>query len=80
MNVPIQCGGVAVHPGDLVVADDGVVIVLLGRLDDVFAAAETALARQPLAGHGSSMASCSARSPGLEVDEIIARLQERGWT
>src|SRR5262245_17133300 len=50
VNVPVQCGGVAVHPGDLVIADDdGVVIVPPARLDDVYAVAEPALARLPLA-------------------------------
>jgi regulator of RNase E activity RraA len=36
MNVPIACGGVAVYPGDIVVADvDGVVIVPREMAEDV---------------------------------------------
>ncbi|MGV7241173.1 RraA family protein, partial [Caballeronia sp. M23-90] len=36
MNVPIACGGVAVYPGDIVVADvDGVVIVPHEMAEDV---------------------------------------------
>ena len=36
MNVPIACGGVAVYPGDIVVADvDGVVIVPRDMAEDV---------------------------------------------
>ena len=36
---PVSCGGVAVHPGDLIVADgDGVTVVPLGRVNDVYAA------------------------------------------
>jgi regulator of RNase E activity RraA len=80
VNVPVQCGGVAVHPGDLVVADDdGVVVVPPARLADVAAAAEAALARMPLARawlqHGGMLGEIS----GLEADELRARLQERGW-
>lgn len=40
-NVPVDCGGVTVHPGDLVVADrDGVVVVPREHVDDVLAMAE----------------------------------------
>lgn len=35
MNVPVSCGGVAVSPGDAVLADDnGVVIIPRGQLDE----------------------------------------------
>ena len=38
LNVPIQCGGVAVHPGDVVRADrSGVVVVRAGGLAEVVA-------------------------------------------
>jgi 4-hydroxy-4-methyl-2-oxoglutarate aldolase len=37
VNVPVQCGGVPVHPGDLVVGDDdGVVIVPFSRIEEVY--------------------------------------------
>src|SRR3954451_25287342 len=36
INVPIQCGGVAVHPGDLVTADDdGIVVIPPPRLAEI---------------------------------------------
>jgi len=36
INVPIECGGIIVHPGDLVVADEvGVVVVPLGEAAQV---------------------------------------------
>jgi regulator of RNase E activity RraA len=80
VNVPIQCGGVAVHPGDLVVADDdGVVIMPPARLDDVRLLAEAALARLPLARswieHGGTLGEIT----GLEAGELQALLQARGW-
>jgi regulator of RNase E activity RraA len=81
VNVPVQCGGVAVHPGDLVVADDdGVVIVPPARLDDVYAAAEPALGRQPLARAWVERGGLLGEIAGLEAAGITARLQERGWT
>lgn len=37
VNVPIQCGGIPVHPGDLVVGDDdGVAIVPLKHIEKVY--------------------------------------------
>jgi 4-hydroxy-4-methyl-2-oxoglutarate aldolase len=81
VNVPIQCGGVAVHPGDLVVADDdGVVIVPPARLDDVYAAAEAAVARLPLARAWVQHGGLLGEIGGLEAAEIQALLQQRGWT
>ena len=40
-NIPIVCGDVTVHPGDLVLADhDGVVLVPLPAAEKAIAAAE----------------------------------------
>jgi regulator of RNase E activity RraA len=80
VNVAIQCGGVAVHPGDLVVADDdGVVVIPPPRLDDVETPARAALERVPLARtwlrHGGSLAEISS----LEAPDLAALLQQRGW-
>ena len=37
INVPIQCGGIPVHPGDLIVGDDdGVTVIPLEMLDSVY--------------------------------------------
>src|SRR5690606_18653512 len=41
VNVPVSCGGVTVHPGDLVIADrDGVMVVPRHLLEDIIEAAE----------------------------------------
>ena len=40
-NVPVDCGGVTVHPNDLIVADrDGVVVVPKAHVDEVLKVAE----------------------------------------
>lgn len=39
IDVPISCGGVAVHPGDLIIADgDGVTVVPLARVESTLTA------------------------------------------
>lgn len=44
INMPIQCGGVMVHPGDLVVGDyDGVVVIPRDKIEAVLEAAEAKL-------------------------------------
>lgn len=44
-NTTISCGGVTVHPGDLIIGDeDGVVVVSKETIEDVFAKAEKKLA------------------------------------
>jgi 4-hydroxy-4-methyl-2-oxoglutarate aldolase len=47
VNVPIQCGGVPVHPGDLVLGDDdGVVVVPKGEIPSVYDEARSRLKRE----------------------------------
>jgi regulator of RNase E activity RraA len=47
LNVPVECAGVLVHPGDLVVADfDGVVVVPSGIVDDVLRVAKDKAGRE----------------------------------
>jgi regulator of RNase E activity RraA len=46
-NVPIECGGVLVHPGDLIVADfDGVVAVPAAAVNDTIRLAADKVARE----------------------------------
>jgi regulator of RNase E activity RraA len=47
LNVPIQCGGVVVRPGDFIVADSiGVTVVPLAKAEAVLAAAREQAARE----------------------------------
>ncbi|MEV5505948.1 RraA family protein [Streptomyces orinoci] len=47
LNVPVRCGGVTVHAGDIVVADEeGVVVVPHARQEEVLLAARAKLAKE----------------------------------
>lgn len=47
LQVPIQCGGVAVHPGDIIVGDaDGVVVIPKDRLKEVCQVAQKKLEKE----------------------------------
>jgi regulator of RNase E activity RraA len=47
VNVPVQCGGIPVSPGDIVVGDDnGVVVVPLARCEKIIGEAEKLLATE----------------------------------
>ena len=47
VNVPIQCGGVAVDPGDLIVADDdGVVVVARRQMDGLLERCRARVAKE----------------------------------
>lgn len=66
-NVPVECGGVIVRPGDHLIADEsGVVVIPREQRDDVLAAARQVhrderdlLAR--IAEHGSYLRAVRAR-------------------
>ena len=64
-NQPVQCGGVAVHPRDVVIADgSGVVFIPADRVDDVLTAAEELAAREQ-----AMLEAIRAGVPLLEVDQ-----------
>jgi regulator of RNase E activity RraA len=80
VNVPIQCGGVAVHAGDLVVADDdGIVIVPPPRLAEIAELAREALARTPFARAWLQKGGLLGEIVGLDAAAIQAALRQRGW-
>jgi 4-hydroxy-4-methyl-2-oxoglutarate aldolase len=67
INQEIQCGGVQVHPGDLVIADgSGVVIIPLSRAQEVVSEAEK------IAAHEAKMA--EAVRSGRSVVEVMETL------
>jgi 4-hydroxy-4-methyl-2-oxoglutarate aldolase len=81
VNVPVQCGGVAVHPGDLVLADDdGIVVIPPPRLDDVLEAVKPVATRMPLVRawiqHGGALGEIA----DLDADGVARRLTSRGWS
>ncbi len=79
VNLPIQCGGVLVNPGDLVIADDnGIVVLPPAEAEAVYTAGRAAEDRAPhqrrwLLGGGSL-----AEISGLGAEEIAAKVRERG--
>lgn len=49
INIPISCGGVAVHPGDIIVGDaDGVVVVAQNDAERVLAKAKEKIAKDQI--------------------------------
>jgi regulator of RNase E activity RraA len=80
VNVAVQCGGVSVHPGDLIVADDdGIVVIPPPRLDDVYEAAKPILERTPLARAWVQHGGLLGEIAGLDAAEIKGLLGRRGW-
>jgi regulator of RNase E activity RraA len=81
INIPIQCGGVLVYPGDLIVADDnGIVVIRPDEAEELYKTARWWEDRSPAQRvwlqHGGSLADLT----GLGAEEIAAKNRERGWT
>ena len=80
VNVAVQCGGVAVHPGDLVVADDnGIVVIPPRRAADVAALARAEEARAPYQRAWLQRGGAFADLAGRSAAETYRMLQDRGW-
>ena len=80
VNVAIQCGGVAVHPGDLVVADDnGIVVIPPQRAADVAALARVEEDRAPYQRAWLQRGGAFADVAGCSAAETYRMLQDRGW-
>jgi len=74
VNIPIMCGGVAVHPGDVIIADDdGVCVVPHATADDVVIASKAREEKE-----ARNRAKFAAGELGLDVYDMRERLAEKG--
>jgi 4-hydroxy-4-methyl-2-oxoglutarate aldolase len=81
VNVPVQCGGVLVRPGDLIVADDnGIVVIRPEEAEELYKTARWWEDRSPAQRvwlqHGGSLAELT----GLGAEQIAEKNRERGWS
>jgi 4-hydroxy-4-methyl-2-oxoglutarate aldolase len=81
VNVPVQCGGVVVNPGDLIVADDnGIVVIRPDEAAELYKTARWWEDRSPAQRvwlqNGGSLADLT----GLGAEQIEEKNRERGWT
>lgn len=76
VNVPVVCGGEAVQPGDVIVADDdGVVVVPRLQAEATAKAGEARVAKEE-----ASRQRLAAGELGLDIYGMRARLKEMGFT
>lgn len=75
INTVIQCGGVTVHPGDLIVADNNGVVVL--RPDEARAVAEKAIGMQE--AEVTLLEQIKAGQTLSSLSRANAIIEEKGW-
>ena len=74
INVPVQCGGVAVQPGDVVRADSsGLVVVPRDRLADVVAAARAVAERET--AWRAAIAGGQSLPAATGIDDLLAAVR-----
>jgi regulator of RNase E activity RraA len=80
INEPVECGGVLVRPGDLVVGDDnGIVVMTPEMAETLYAAARKAEDRSPFQRTWLERGGELADVGGKDAAEIEAMLRQRGW-
>ena len=80
INEPVECGGVLVSPGDLVVADDnGIVVMSPSLAEKIYEEARRAEDRSPFMRQflhkGGDLEEMAGKGPA----ELEAMLRQRGW-
>ena len=79
-NVPVQCGGVVVNPGDLIVADDnGIVVLGPDEAEKVYEEARSFEDRSPHQRKWILGGGLLADLVGLDAAGIAAKVAERGY-
>ncbi|HEY1802006.1 MAG TPA: 4-carboxy-4-hydroxy-2-oxoadipate aldolase/oxaloacetate decarboxylase [Terriglobales bacterium] len=74
VNVPIVCAGAAIHPGDVIVADDdGVVVVPRENASTVAQASEARILKED-----KTRAQLAAGKLGLDIYNLRKKLEEMG--
>jgi 4-hydroxy-4-methyl-2-oxoglutarate aldolase len=80
LQVPVSVGGVICNPGDLVIADDnGIIIMSAERAEELYEVSRASEDRAPGVRRWLEAGGDLAELAGLKIEEIEARLTERGW-
>jgi regulator of RNase E activity RraA len=82
INQPVECGGVLVRPGDLVVADDnGIVVMSPPVAEEIYTLARKAEDRSPLVRQwlqqGGDLGEVSGKDPA-EIEAMLREWDQRG--
>lgn len=81
INMPIQCGGVLVNPGDLIVADDnGIVVIAPDEAEELYKTARWWEDRSPAQRIWLQNGGSLAELTSLGAEQIAEKNRERGWS
>jgi len=81
VNIPVQCGGILVHPGDLIVADDnGIVVIRPDEAEELYKTARWWEDRSPAQRIWLQNGGSLAELTGLGAEQIAEKNRERGWS
>jgi regulator of RNase E activity RraA len=78
VNEPVECGGILVRPGDLVLADDNGIVVMSPQVaEEIYSAARKAEDRSPLVRQWLQNGGDLAEASGKDPAELEAMLCQR---